>query len=530
MMPMRLAVVAVLVAGAPAQTPPRQLIACKLLTVDEVGKFSSAGPVEVDPRASGEDADGSTGCTWQTKGSTAPPVVILTVENGDTPGMAERMLGTKPQGDRVTATFSLRKVQTFGDPPPPTPVAGLGDEALYRDFQRVKGGALLVRRGNWIVTFSGSAPKDAYIALARLVLQRIGAGEPAPAIAVQATSGSRPITLEPGLVVVSAIHDETMNKDYESVARIDSVTPEGMRSSENWTIPDPQSPGGVRRQTASRFSRAEDLKSARRLILWHLPGDPETQPGSTGPTPSAAVLEEIRTRGEAAIVVGAVSRSDSGLGGLFAGRKYFRGTVKRIGEENLRVLVDGTPLMLATVHVAGTVTVGSDSGDVAFWWLTDPATRFALRFTFQGSVAQIVRIDRPAASEQAGGAHARELQQALASKACRAEVPGIYFLTDSAELLSASEPAIARIAEVLRNQPGWTVTIEGHTDNTGGDAYNLGLSRRRAEALKDALVERFAIAAARLQTEGYGRTRPVDTNDTLDGRAHNRRVEITRKC
>jgi OmpA-OmpF porin, OOP family len=44
------------------------------------------------------------------------------------------------------------------------------------------------------------------------------------------------------------------------------------------------------------------------------------------------------------------------------------------------------------------------------------------------------------------------------------------------------------------------------------------------------LISRFAVAAARLRTEGYGRTRPVDTNDTLEGRAHNRRVEVTRKC
>src|SRR5262245_29355761 len=380
------------------QTP---LIACKLLTVDEVTKASNAGSLEIDPRASGEDADGSTGCTWQIKGSKAPPVVILTVENGDTPGVTERALGTKPSVDRVTATFSLRKIQTFGDPPPPTPIPGLGDEALYRDFQRVKGGALLVRRGKWIVTFSGAAPKDAHLTLARLVLQRISAGgEPVPPSAAQAPSTPRPITLEAGLVVVSAIHDETMTKDYESVARIESVTPEGMRSTESWTIPDPQSPGGVKRQTATRFSRGEDMKSARRLILWHLAGDPETQPGSTGPSPSEAVHEDVRTRGEAAVVVGAVSRSDSGLGGFLAGRKYFRGTVKRIGEENVRVLVDGVPLTLSTVHVAGTVTVGGDSGDVAFWWLTDPATRFTLKFTFQGSTAQIVRIDRPIDSTQ----------------------------------------------------------------------------------------------------------------------------------
>jgi outer membrane protein OmpA-like peptidoglycan-associated protein len=352
--------------------------------------------------------------------------------------------------------------------------------------------------------------------------------------AAQQSPPQRPLKLESGLIVVTAIHDETVNKDYESLVRIDSVTPEGTRGTEQWTIPDPQVPGGVRRQTASSFQRAEDSQRARRLILWHLPGDPETQPGSTGPTPSELVLEEVRTRGEAALVIGAISRRDGGgfgaLGGLFAGRKYFRGTVKRVGLENVRVLLDGAQTSLSTIHASGTVLVGDDSGNVEFWWLNDPATRFALKYGFQGSTAQIVRIDRPSPPDQASvAARSRELQQSLASKACRAEVPGVYFLTDSAELLPASDPAVERIADVLRKQQDWKVTIEGHTDSTGGDAHNLALSRRRAEALRAALVAR-GIAAARLQTAGYGRTRPVDTNDTLEGRAHNRRVELSRVC
>ncbi len=161
-------------AQKPAAQTQKPLIACRLLTFDEVARFSGGAPVEIDPKQSGEDdSDGSSSCTWQVKGGKLPPVVILTVENGDTPGAGERVLGTKPAEGRVAAKFSLRKMQAFGNPPPPTAVPGLGDEALYRDFERVKGGALLVRRGAQIVTFSGSVHKDAYIALARLVLQRI---------------------------------------------------------------------------------------------------------------------------------------------------------------------------------------------------------------------------------------------------------------------------------------------------------------------------------------------------------------------
>lgn len=350
--------------------------------------------------------------------------------------------------------------------------------------------------------------------------------------ATQSPQSPRPVRPEVGLVITSAIHDETQNKDYESVGSLDALTAGGTRATENWTIPDKSAPDGVRRMTARSMMRAEDQQRARRMILWHLQGDPETQPGSTGPTPSELVFNDIKTRGEAEVVIGAISKSDGGfgaLGGLLAGRKYFRGTVKRVGTENVRVIVDGVPTMLSTVHVAGKVSVAGDTGEVEFWWLDDPASRLTLKFVFQDSISQAVRIDRPS-NETLNTEQTRNLQQTLASKACRTEVPGVYFLTDSAELLPASDPAIKRIADVLKQQPDWRVTIEGHTDSTGGDAHNLDLSRRRAEALKTALATRYGIPAARLQTAGFGRTRPVDTNDTMDGRAHNRRVELSRNC
>ena len=68
-----------------------------------------------------------------------------------------------------------------------------------------------------------------------------------------------------------------------------------------------------------------------------------------------------------------------------------------------------------------------------------------------------------------------------------------------------------------------------HTDNIAGDAFNLDLSKRRAAAVKDDLVERFGIDAARLSTDGHGRSQPADTNDTTEGRARNRRVELVRQ-
>jgi OOP family OmpA-OmpF porin len=80
----------------------------------------------------------------------------------------------------------------------------------------------------------------------------------------------------------------------------------------------------------------------------------------------------------------------------------------------------------------------------------------------------------------------------------------------------------------MRQNPSWSLGVEGHTDNIGGDPYNLDLSRRRAAAVKQALVLQYKVDANRLDTSGYGASRPKDTNATLEGRARNRRVELTR--
>ncbi len=76
--------------------------------------------------------------------------------------------------------------------------------------------------------------------------------------------------------------------------------------------------------------------------------------------------------------------------------------------------------------------------------------------------------------------------------------------------------------------PDWKLAIEGHTDSIANDAYNLQLSQRRSAAVKNALVSKKAIAGTRLTTAGHGESRPKDTNDTLEGRARNRRVELVK--
>jgi outer membrane protein OmpA-like peptidoglycan-associated protein len=88
---------------------------------------------------------------------------------------------------------------------------------------------------------------------------------------------------------------------------------------------------------------------------------------------------------------------------------------------------------------------------------------------------------------------------------------------------------LREIANALDHNPTWKLRVEGHTDNIGGDDYNMDLSQRRAEAVKQALVTHYHIVAGRLTPQGFGATRPKESNDTLAGRARNRRVELVRE-
>ncbi len=106
---------------------------------------------------------------------------------------------------------------------------------------------------------------------------------------------------------------------------------------------------------------------------------------------------------------------------------------------------------------------------------------------------------------------------------------GILFDTDSDRLKPESAPVIQSIARGLETNPNLKLLIEGHTDSVGNADHNLDLSRRRAEAVKSVLVSQFNIDGARLSTAGLGAAKPIDSNDTPQGRAQNRRVELVKQ-
>lgn len=96
-------------------------------------------------------------------------------------------------------------------------------------------------------------------------------------------------------------------------------------------------------------------------------------------------------------------------------------------------------------------------------------------------------------------------------------------------VLKGSMDELKMVAESLVARSSLRLRIEGHTDSTGDPRRNVALSRRRAEAVKSALVQSFGISPERLTTGGLGATRPLGPNDTPEGRARNRRVEFVRQ-
>jgi hypothetical protein len=101
----------------------------------------------------------------------------------------------------------------------------------------------------------------------------------------------------------------------------------------------------------------------------------------------------------------------------------------------------------------------------------------------------------------------------------------VLFDVNRATLRSGAEQNVRRIADILRQYPDNQISVEGHTDATGSDAYNQKLSEDRAASVRAALVG-GGVDASRITSRGFGKTQAVATNATAEGRQRNRRVEV----
>lgn len=313
----------------------------------------------------------------------------------------------------------------------------------------------------------------------------------------------RQVPLVEGLTIVTAVNNG--KADFESLKRISEVTGDFVRVTVTSDMPENGSFIPIIR---SRVIRRTDLAAARSYAWNFSPPHPDVYPGSTALGVSAAVLRDLQAGRESSLTMNdGVSPSP------------LTGTLRRADDRDVpfNVIVNDEPAQLPAVHARG--QLGSAAAE--FWILDDEMNPLALRWNVGAISLQTIKVSFPG-----GGAPAR-LEHELQG-AGRIVLYGIYFDSSSDRLKRESAATLAEIAAVLRRNAGWAITVEGHTDSLGGDASNLDLSRRRAASVKQALVSDYGIDAARLRTAGFGASRPKDTNDTLEGRARNRRVELVR--
>jgi len=149
-----------------------------------------------------------------------------------------------------------------------------------------------------------------------------------------------------------------------------------------------------------------------------------------------------------------------------------------------------------------------------------------------GSVDTVFLYDQTIVTEQQMTqevtANAGALSGSLTTSG-HAVVPGIYFDTGKAEVKPESDASLKEVSKLLQQDAKLKVYVVGHTDNVGTLASNMTLSSQRAAAVMKALTTKYGVAASRLQAFGAGPYAPVTSNDSEDGRAQNRRVELVKQ-
>jgi outer membrane protein OmpA-like peptidoglycan-associated protein len=386
------------------------------------------------------------------------------------------------------------------------------------------------------------------------------------------------VPLCPGLTIVTAVAQA--DGDYESIKIIEAVTDDEVRLrystermvSDLFSIEPPK----LERTTMQRTVRRVDLESAILYLQQFSTLLPELVPETTALGTSAAVLNALKTKGEAElgifIAFAPPNRPPADRNvhpNVYSNQMI--APITRVGDAPVMMplLVNDRLVELPAIHARGDFY-----GDKSeFFFLDDPANPLTLKFRFgiddtpldpdvaralnlpagavgDRDVLRVIKIayecggppDSPADPGEgqapavpggdgaglAGSTSGAALEKALAETG-RADIYSLYFSFNSDAIREESEPILAEIAGVLARNPEWTLAINGHTDDVGGDQYNLALSQRRAAAVKVALVTRHGVATDRLTTAGMGRSQPKDTNETLEGRAHNRRVELIRR-
>jgi outer membrane protein OmpA-like peptidoglycan-associated protein len=332
---------------------------------------------------------------------------------------------------------------------------------------------------------------------------------PCPAVSGPAVEEGGIVPLAVGLTLTRIWNITETDPDRESLTQVTALDPVSVMTTTT-------GPSTVNRRITTwprRLCRA-DLRDA---YLYHpstLTAHPDVIGGSTMFSLSSQALRQLqqtgRTRHRLIRVVpawqGASEKLDIDREGLLGDLQH--GTMP--------MLVNDRVVDLPVLKVSG--MMGDKKVQAAI--LDDPHLPLVLDYFWPeiGYRLRYTKISYPGVA----------IERMLSTEK-RVDIYGIYFDFAEDTPRAESEPVLREIAELLKAHPDWTLAINGHTDNLGGAASNLTLSQRRAAAVRRALVERFGIEGRRLTTAGFGLSAPKDTNDTIEGRARNRRVELVRQ-
>ena len=357
---------------------------------------------------------------------------------------------------------------------------------------------------------------------------------PCAAAPFPAQSAAR-IPLQPGTVVTTSWG--MLNGDVESRESVLSVDPSSVSLSSttgeykdddnhNW-------PSSKSKQTVCN----EDFATSNTYATVTGGAAPEIIHGQTRLRLSDKSFQEVRSTGRTylvywdAMTTGQDNEKPNHEGGLLT----------RVEPQDVAypMIVNDQRVTLPAIHLAGVMaSIGKDPRpmkdrpmhtEADVYVIDDPLDPLVLLLKLKDPVLHDNKFRIEDTKIDFVVPHPVNLVEKQLTEQKRAVTYGIYFDFNKDTIKPESEPVLKEIVQAMTDNPDWKLTVEGNTDNIGGDSYNLDLSRRRAAAVKQTLVSRYHIAADRLTTDGFGSSHPIETNDTLEGRARNRRVELTRE-
>ncbi|HEX6974932.1 MAG TPA: OmpA family protein [Vicinamibacterales bacterium] len=536
--------------SGPAATP-RHLPACELISRDEMSGLAG-GPIG---KPSGESSERETTCTYPPAdaGSYAQAEITIEWDHGPQPSLERQLAGAfsaSALGRRVAHEIEL------------------GDEAAYS-----MEGVLSIRSGRTLITVSlpmRPGAEEHAIAIGRKLCERLGittaprvpatahtpplaaraesstqepvaarqtdmsppvaqrppppapgfrvvaddltiGGECPAAPVAPAASGPRYVPLVVGLTLghVWKPHSDSGTDEYECLIQVTDITP---------AYADVTYTCNGRDEVPRRRLCMADLRASRVYLTESGLDQPPVVSGATMFSLSSRSFEELKSTGDTAhryIEIGTEWQTrpkpltKDTEGNLHSGR-FDRETYKVIVNDKTVELPVLTGIAFRDKHRQTLVTVLDDPGLPLVLDYQVPGEEFELRYTkisfpTRGDIEKHLAVDK------------------------RVDVYGIYFDFASDHLRPESAPVLREIADALTKHADWTLSVNGHTDSVGGDAANLALSRRRSDAVRKALADQYKIDPARLATAGFGASQPKAPNDTVEGRALNRRVELVRQ-